>query len=186
MLISMTTSLLGSRASAAMQAFVPMAALALTLALGLLGAARAQAVYKCVDASGIVLYTDTLRPNCKALDLPSGGAMAAIAEPARRAIAPARVAGAIAAAVPSDFPKVNTSQQRARDNDRREILNDELRSEERKVAELRREFNGGEPERQGNERNYAKYQERVAQMKDSIGRTEKNVDALKREIANIK
>ena len=61
-----------------------------------------------------------------------------------------------------------------------------MRSEERKVAELRREFNGGEPERQGNERNYAKYQERVAQMKDSVGRAEKNVDALKREIANIK
>ena len=41
-------------------------------------------------------------------------------------------------------------------------------------------------ERQGNERNYAKYQERVAQMKDDLGRAEKNVEALKREIANIK
>jgi len=184
MLISMTTSLPGSRAGAVV--------LACALLLGLPGlhiAARAQAVYKCVDASGVTLYTDIQRSNCKVLDVPSGGATAPIAGPARRAIAPARVAGAagaIAPAAPADFPKVNTFQQRARDDDRREILNDELRSEAGKLAELRREFNGGEPERLGNERNYAKYQERVAQLKDSIGRTEKNVDALKREIGNIK
>jgi hypothetical protein len=179
MLILMTTSLFGPRTRAS-----ALACAALTLALS--GAAHAQAVYKCVDASGATLYTDTQRANCKALDLPSSGATAAIPGPARRAGAPARVAGAPAATAPLDFPKVNTSQQRARDDDRREILKDELRSEETKLAELRREFNGGEPERQGNERNYAKYQERVAQMKDNIGRAEKNIDALKREIANVK
>lgn len=166
----------------------PAAALALLALLALCGPARAQSVmYKCIDASGTVLYTDTLQRNCKALDLPSSGASGAIAAPARRAGAPARAAApAPAASSPADFPKVNGAQQRARDDDRREILNDELRSEEKKLADLRRDFNGGEPERQGNERNYVKYQERVAQMKDSIGRAEKNVDALKREIANIK
>lgn len=165
----------------------PAAALALLAALALCGGARAQSVmYKCVDASGTVLYTDTLQRNCKALDLPSSGASGAIAAP-RRGGAPARAGATTAAAsTPADFPKVNGAQQRARDDDRREILNDELRNEEKKLADLRRDFNGGEPERQGNERNYAKYQERVAQMKDSIGRAEKNVDALKREIANIR
>jgi hypothetical protein len=178
MLILMTTRFFGSRINAS--------ALALVLVLALPCGAHAQAVYKCVDASGTTLYTDTLRPNCKALDLPSGGATTTIPGPAKRAGTPTRVAGSPAPAAPLDFPKVNTSQQRARDDDRREILNDELRSEESRLAELRREFNGGEPERQGNERNYAKYQERVAQLKDNIGRAEKNVDALKREIANIK
>ncbi|HWW70345.1 MAG TPA: DUF4124 domain-containing protein, partial [Duganella sp.] len=76
--------------------------------------------------------------------------------------------------------------QRARDADRRAILEDELKNETQKLAELRKEFNGGEPERRGDERNYAKYQERVAAMRDSISRSEKNVDALKREIANIR
>ncbi|MNW12990.1 hypothetical protein D3C71_2108160 [compost metagenome] len=61
-----------------------------------------------------------------------------------------------------------------------------MRSEEQKLAAQRLEFNGGQPERQGNERNYAKYQERVAQLKDNIGRTQQNVEALKREIANIR
>lgn len=150
--------------------------------------AHGQVMYKCVDDSGHVLYTDTLRPNCKALDLPSSGATGPIAAPARRAAGPARTTAAPAAApnTPADFPRVNVSQQRARDDDRREILNDELRSEEKKLVEQRREFNNGEPERQGNEKNYVKYQERVAQMRDNIGRAEKNVDALKREIANIR
>ncbi|HBI67691.1 MAG TPA: DUF4124 domain-containing protein, partial [Massilia sp.] len=38
----------------------------------------------------------------------------------------------------------------------------------------------------GNERNYAKYQERVGQMREDIGRTERNIEALRREIGNIR
>lgn len=84
------------------------------------------------------------------------------------------------------FPKVDGAEQRARDLDRRQILQDELRSEEQKLAAQRLEFNEGQPERQGNERNYAKYQERAAQLKENINRTQQNVEALKREIANIR
>lgn len=166
---------------------VPALAMAVSLAAP---QARAQAtVYKCVDEQGRIEFTDTSRRGCKALDLPG-----LIPAPARR-VAPAapqqgtpRAASAqpSAASVPSSFPRVDTSAQRARDNDRREILTDELRSEEKRLAELRREFNNGEPERQGNERNYAKYQERVAQMRDDLNRTEKNIEALKRELANIR
>lgn len=153
-------------------------------ALLLAGAVRADTtIYKCVDADGRVEFTDSARRNCKALDLPSSYA----APKARggggggngRAAAPP-------ATVPADFPKVSNFQQKNRDDERRDILNEELRNEEKKLADIRREFNGGEPERQGNERNYAKYQERVALLKDSISRAEKNIDALKREIGNIK
>jgi len=91
-----------------------------------------------------------------------------------------------AAPSPANFPRVDTSQQRVRDDDRREILNEELRAEEQKLAEQKREFNNGEPPRNGNERNYAKYQERVGQMREDINRTERNVEALRREIANIR
>ncbi len=156
-------------------------------ALAASGIAHGQVMYKCVDEAGRVLYTDTLKPGCKALDLPSTGATGPIAAPARRGATPAPARSTAApAATPAEFPRVSTYQQKARDDDRREILNDELRSEDKKLAELRREFNNGEPERQGNEKNYAKYLDRVAQLRDSIGRAEKNVDALKREIANIR
>jgi hypothetical protein len=162
----------------------------LALAAGMIfsGAAFAQTtVYKCVDAQGRVEFTDTGKKGCKALDLP--GYIPAPAE--RRGAAPVAArpgnpAPAAATPSPANFPRVDTSQQRARDDDRRGILTDELRAEEKKLADLRQVFNNGEPERHGNERNYAKYQERVAQMRDDISRTERNIEALRREIANIR
>jgi hypothetical protein len=163
----------------------------LALAAGVLmsGAAAAQTtVYKCVDAQGRVEFTDTGKKGCKALDLPGY----IPAPPERRGPAPAASRpgnaspAASPSASPSNFPRVDTSQQRARDDDRRGILTEELRAEEQKLAALRQTFNNGEPERQGNERNYAKYQERVAQMRDDISRTERNIEALRREIANIR
>ncbi|WP_306984996.1 DUF4124 domain-containing protein [Janthinobacterium sp. UMAB-56] len=163
----------------------------MALMAGLLGAA-AQAhgqLYVCADAQGHKTYTDKrVGAHCQQLDLPG-----AMTEPPRKTVplagAPARPATqAAATAVPAvgAFPRVDGAEQRARDLDRRQILQDELRSEEQKLAAQRLEFNAGQPERQGNERNDAKYQERVAQMKDNIGRTQQNVEALKREIANIR
>ena len=100
--------------------------------------------------------------------------------------APALAAPALAGQTPTNFPRVDTSLQKARDSDRRQILLDELNSEEQRLGELKKEFNNGEPERNGNEKNYGKYLERASLMKDNIGRAEKNVDALKREIANVR
>jgi hypothetical protein len=156
--------------------------LAVTLALLCAAQVPAQAqngVYLCTNANGGRELTDSYRAGCKTLNLP--GAIPAPQATPRKA-APPRAP----VSTPSDFPKVDNAQQKARDNDRREILNEELRMEEKKLAEARKEFNGGEPERQGGERNYAKYQERVEMMRESIGRTEKNIEALRREIANIK
>jgi hypothetical protein len=148
------------------------------------GAAHAQTVvYKCVDDNGRVEFTDTSKRGCKALDLP--GYVTTV--PAPRKVPTTRQGGQpVAAASPANFPRVDSAQQRARDDDRRDILNDELRNEEKKLADLRRDFNNGEPERVGGEKNYAKYQARVAQMREDIGRSERNVEALRREIANLK
>jgi hypothetical protein len=147
------------------------------------GAAQAQTVvYKCVDDSGRVEFTDTSKRGCKALDLPGYVATA----PARKPAATRQGGPALPAASPANFPRVDSAQQRARDDDRREILNDELRNEEKKLADLKLAFNNGEPERVGGEKNYAKYQARVAQMREDIGRSERNIEALRREIGNLK
>lgn len=156
--------------------------------LGACALARADGqLHLCVDANGHKEYTNMSRKgNCKVLDVPG-----AIAAPPPRT-APVYAApragnpGPAAAPSPAEFPKVDNAAQKARDLDRRRILQDELRSEEGKLAELKKEFNGGEPERRGDERNYAKYQERAAHMKDNINRAEQNIEALKREIANIR
>ena len=152
------------------------------MALLACGGAYGQGViYKCAPPNGSIEYTDVYRGSyCKSMELP--GTLVPAPAP-RRATAPSR---GTPATTPGDFPRVDNAEQRARDADRRAILEDELKNEAQKLAELRKEFNGGEPERRGDERNYAKYQERVAAMRDSVSRAEKNVDALKREIANIK
>lgn len=81
--------------------------------------------------------------------------------------------------------RVDPAAQRQRDSDARKILEAELAREEAKLAEMKREFNNGEPERRGEERNFAKYQERVAEMKAAIARKEADIAAIKRELSKL-
>ncbi len=138
-------------------------------------------VFLCVDERGNKEYKNTgTTRGCKKIDLPG---MTIIATPKR---SPVAVSGATARSDSGDFPKIDSGTQKARDSDRRQILLDELKSEEGKLAVLKKDYSGGEPERLGDESNYAKYLARVAGMKEEIGRTEKNIEALKRELGNLK
>ncbi|MEA5096909.1 MAG: DUF4124 domain-containing protein, partial [Burkholderiaceae bacterium] len=117
---------------------------------------------------------------CKKIALPG---LTTVPAPQRRQVA---ATTAKKASTPAGFPKVDGATQKSRDSDRKQILFDEQKTEEQKLANLKREYNNGDPERRGDERNYAKYQERVGKMKEDIERTEKNIEALKREIGNLK
>jgi len=81
--------------------------------------------------------------------------------------------------------KVGADDQKARDSDARRILDAELKKEEDALAALRKEYNDGQPERRGDERNYQKYLERVEELKASITRKESDVAALKRELSKF-
>lgn len=137
----------------------------------------AQGVFVCVQPNGTREYRNNgdMR-GCRRLDL----------ETISTIPAPPGNQQAKAAAIDPSFPRIESQLQKRRDQDRLQILTEEVRTEESRLSELRREYQNGEPERLGSERNYAKYQERVAQMKDDIQRTEKNIEALKREIGNLK
>lgn len=141
--------------------------------------AGAQGVYVCTQPNGVREYRNTgdIR-GCRKLDTESLSSIPA----------PPAVVQAKAAAASSDqgFPRVDSVVQKRRDQERLQILMDEIRDEQAKLAELKKTYQNGEPERLGSERNYAKYQERVALMKDEIQRTEKNIEALQREIGNLK
>jgi len=94
------------------------------------------------------------------------------------------------ASAPASTPRpvdsrVDATAQRQRDTDARRILETELGREEDKLTTLRRDYNNGEPERRGNERNYQSYLDRVAQLKAAIARSEADIAAIKREIAKI-
>ncbi|MEO6270277.1 MAG: DUF4124 domain-containing protein [Lautropia sp.] len=141
-------------------------------------AAQAQ-IYRCESPDGTPLFQNAPGKNCKAMDLPSLTTVPSPRPPAGNRTTTAN-------ASPSDFPRVDASAQRNRDSDRRRILEDELAREKSRLEEIRKEYNGGEPERLGNERNYQKYLDRVERLKDDITRSETNVASLRRELESVK
>jgi hypothetical protein len=91
-----------------------------------------------------------------------------------------------AARAPAGSPRVEGVDQRARDGEARSVLQSELRKAEARQAELLKEYNNGEPEKQGSEgRNYQKYLDRVAEMKAEIARNESDIAGIRREIGRL-
>jgi hypothetical protein len=90
------------------------------------------------------------------------------------------------AAASSAGNRIDSADQKARDADARQILEAELKKAEARQAELVKEFNNGEPEKQGGEaRNYQKYLDRVAELKASIARNQSDIAGLKRELDRL-
>jgi hypothetical protein len=142
-------------------------------------------VYLCVDDKGHREYKNTGNvKGCKKIEL-IGLTVVPAVKP-RPILASNNPAPKAPASAPADFPRVDSSTQKARDHDRKQIWLDELKVEEEKLDSLKKQYNDGEPERRGDETNFSKYQERVARLREDIARTEKNVEALKRELAGVK
>jgi hypothetical protein len=125
------------------------------------------------------LYTDALTTQeardqgCRTIE---GAPVTVVQAPRQRPAA--------SAARPADG-RVDPAAQRARDSDARRILGDELKREEERLAELQKDYNNGEPERRGDERNYQRYIDRVAEMKAAIQRKEADIAALRRELVKL-
>ena len=145
--------------------------------------AQGGAVYRCPGPP--VLYTDALTPaeaREKGCRLIEGQPITVIQGPRSRAPGAANSA---APASRNGDSKIDPQAQRQRDSDARRILEAELGREEGKLAALRAEFNSGEPERRGDERNYERYLERVAALRAGIARSESDIAALKRELSKL-
>jgi hypothetical protein len=83
-------------------------------------------------------------------------------------------------------PRMDSEEQKQRDNDARGILEAELKKSEARQAELLKEYNNGEPEKLGPEhKNNQKYLDRVTELKASIARNENDIAGLKRELARF-
>jgi|SRR5665647_64984 len=133
-------------------------------------------IYRCGNE-----YTNTLpndkTKNCK---LMAGGNITVFKGTRPIASAPVR------AAAPSGGQRVDAGDQKARDSDVRQILESELKKAQARQVELLKEYNNGEPEKQGGEaRNYQKYLDRVAELKASLARNESDIAGIRREIARL-
>ncbi len=82
--------------------------------------------------------------------------------------------------------KVDAQAQRERDQQARQILEAELAKAQALQAEIARAWNNGEPIKQGDEfKSPARYQERVAQMRMALMRSESDIAGLRRELARL-
>ncbi len=101
--------------------------------------------------------------------------------PSESRTAPVRVASN--APTTSPGARVDSGDQRNRDNETRAILDAELKKSEARQAELLKEYNNGEPEKMGSEsRNHQKYLDRVAELKASIARNDSDIASIRREL----
>ncbi len=154
------------------------------LALTALFAPLSQAdIYKYVDENGRVTYSNVPSKGAKKLDLDPLTSVPA-PKPRPRSDAPA----AAASSTPADFPRVDADTQKKRDTTRRGILEEELRSEEKMLDEARRAYDeGSRTLKVGEEsKNSPKYQERLARLKDAVTTHENNIQAVRRELNNLK
>jgi len=104
-------------------------------------------------------------------------------------VAPARkpAAGSKSTPTPAGFPKVDAETQRSRDDMRRKVLSDELSAEEKLLAEARAVYANGAPTPLPEEQsNAAKYQERIARLRQSVQLHERNIEALRKELASTR
>ncbi len=143
-------------------------------------------VYRCPGPP--VLYTDAIsakeaqEKGCRTIE---GTPITILQAPARVRSAASGPAPAAATRPADGSARVDPSQQRSRDSERRRVLETELRESEQRLAALQQEYAGGNPERRGDERNYQRYLDRVAELKASIARQENDIQALKREISKL-
>ena len=84
------------------------------------------------------------------------------------------------------FPRVSDTDQQRRDTERRKILEAELSAEEKSLESARKALASEDAVRYGNERNYQKKIDRLKPFQDKVELHERNVDALKRELSNLR
>lgn len=84
------------------------------------------------------------------------------------------------------FPRVEQSTQKKRDEERRKILEAELATEQDALDKAKKALAEQESVRTGGERNYQRFLERVQPYRDAVATHERNIEAINREIANLR
>jgi hypothetical protein len=134
-----------------------------------------------MDASGNIVFSN----------LPPDKGMRKIScmssEEAPKRSGPAAGSTAKSAPTPGDFPRVDSSTQKGRDDVRRKVLGEELANEEQLLVEARAAYANGAPVPLPEEQaNAEKYRERIARYRQAVQLHERNIDALKKELGNAK
>ncbi|MCK9380547.1 MAG: DUF4124 domain-containing protein [Sulfuritalea sp.] len=131
--------------------------------------AGASTLYKCTDESGVVLYTNqkTSKKACTVLSYQA---------PPPSVVGSATKQRAATAPTPGDFPRVSGSEQKARDGDRRAILDKELANEVQNLEKARKALSDAPNQPP----------DKFQALRDTAALHERNVESLKKELGNLR
>jgi len=144
--------------------------------------AQANTLYKCQGPDGRTTYTNQkMGKDCEIIsqDKPVSTFAAPPTQKPKQS-------------TPADFPRVNGDQQKVRDNDRRAILEKELASEQKNLEAARKELaeqqNLVAPDERvaGGGIQGAKRETRIQSYRDRVQLHERNLESLRKELANLK
>lgn len=136
-------------------------------------------IYKCIGEGGSVTYSNVTKRGCTRLNLdPLPAASSPAASSSSKSTA--------GASTPASFPKVGEDAQKARDNDRRRILEGELAAEQQNLEQAREALAAQEAIRNGNERNYQKVLDRLQPFKDKVALHERNIESIQAELMRVR
>ena len=82
--------------------------------------------------------------------------------------------------------RVDSQTQRKRDDERRQILEEELAREQTALSEARRALSEQEAARTGDERNYQRVEERLKPYQEAVESHQRNIASIKREMASLR
>jgi len=135
-------------------------------------------IYKRVDDEGHVTYSSVPIKGAKKLHLAPLPTMAPPPKSSNNS---------------ENFPRVNSETQSKRDDTRHKILDDELATEQKALEEARAKLKEGQDNPEVYKgangqtfRNVDKYEEKVKALQEEVTSHEKNVEALKTELSNLK
>jgi hypothetical protein len=136
-------------------------------------------IWSCRDKEGRTNVTnlpeDTRGKDCRVIRQTR---VQVVPSPSRESVRPPKTS-------PTAFPKEDSQTRADARSRQREILEGELAQEEKALEQARKELEEQESVRYGDERNYARVLERLQKYKDAVSLHEKNVDALRQELANL-
>ncbi len=123
-------------------------------------------IYKHIDERGNVTYSNVPSQNSRKIDLPPI---------------------VVVPAVDSDGieERITIRRENARIEEQRELVENKILEEEKRLNEVKNEYKDGVPDRLGSERNYQRYLDRVERLKEEINVREKNLSVLRRELKNL-
>jgi hypothetical protein len=174
-------------------------AVAAAFAVPALAQSDLQTIWNCKDKDGRTLVTslkeDTAGKECRIIQqtrvtvVPAtqiqAPAQAPGAKPPAKDAPVTKEATAARTPSPASFPKETTGDRTKGREKQRQMIEGEISQEAQLLAQAKRELAEQESIRGGDERNYAKVLERLQKYRDNVEVHEKNIEALKRELANL-